>query len=63
MYSTLALWTLLGQIHRLTLQLSALKPGHPIELCSCKQWAVSLDMSKVKLRNERQNGSEEEPYQ
>lgn len=50
-YSTLTFWRFLGQIYRSTLQLRALKPEYPMKLLSCRQWAVKLDMSEVKLRN------------
>lgn len=50
-YSTLTFWRFLDQIYRSTLQLRALKPEYPMELSGCREWAVQLGISKVKLRN------------
>lgn len=50
-YSTLTFWRFLDQIYRSTLQLRALKPEYPMELHGCREWAVQLGISKVKLRN------------
>lgn len=54
-YSTLTFWRFLDHIYKSALQLRATKPEYPMELCSCRQWAVKLDTPKVKLRyNEEQ---------